>query len=258
MVAGSDRDDSWGWRVERACAAAWPAGRRVTVGQWCVQHSGGGTRRINSASALAPVPLDPDTLEAIERCYTGAGLPAIVRLTSLAPDSSALLDAADYLPAEGSSATLLHDLTGDTGDDAGVRIDAIPSDAWRAARRALSRSAGQGAEDHLAPIARLAIPAGFASLAIEGRIVSLAFAACHDGIAVIEAVATDPAARRRGFAGRVVGALLGWARSQRAEAMALQVAHDNRAARALYRGLGFDRHLYDYHYRRRAICPNFA
>ena len=40
--------------------------------------------------------------------------------------------------------------------------------------------------------------------------------------------------------------------------MALQVAHDNRAARALYRGLGFDRHLYDYHYRRRAICPNFA
>uniref|UniRef100_UPI0025847FB7 GNAT family N-acetyltransferase, cg3035/Rv0428c family n=1 Tax=uncultured Sphingomonas sp. TaxID=158754 RepID=UPI0025847FB7 len=48
------------WRVERACAAAWPARTTDVLHGWAVARSGGGTRRINSASPLSPgATLDP-------------------------------------------------------------------------------------------------------------------------------------------------------------------------------------------------------
>ncbi len=247
MGAGSCDD---GWRVERACALAWPARDEVAVGGWRVSRSGGGTRRANSASpADADAQTDDATIAAIRDAYAAVAQPVIVRVPTLMPAVDALLDRHGFAPAEGHTLTIACDAPPRRGDDA-VRLSTVPDAAWIAARRALSVAAWGGAEDHLAPIGRLTVPAVFAALEAEGAVRSLAFAAVHDGVAIVEAVATDAAWRGRGLARRNVSALLHATAAVGAHCAALQVMADNLPARALYRAIGFDRHLYDYHYRR--------
>ncbi len=104
-----------------------------------------------------------------------------------------------------------------------------------------------------AMLAGLAIPAAFGAVRFGGPgtpLASLAYAAVHDGLACINMVATDPAARRRGLSRRVLLRLLAWAREAGAEGACLQVAADNAAAIPLYEGFGFRTDLYCYHYRR--------
>ena len=244
------------WRVERACAAAWPARTTDVLNGWAVARSGGGTRRINSASPLSPgATLDPPGLAAIVAAYRDAGLPAIVRLPTLIDPPTRALDDAGFAAAEGASTTLAL-VPGAMPAPPAMRatriaIDPAPTPAWRAARRRLSLVAGAGAEDHLEPLARLRAPAWFASAAIDGATRAVAFAALTDGIAIIEAVATDPDWRGRGLAGACVAALVDRATVAGAVRIALQVARDNAAALALYRRLGFTCQLYDYGYRRR-------
>lgn len=243
-------DHDRGWRVEHACARAWPAHDTRDVGGWRVARSGGGTRRINSASPTHPAATTNDTtLAAIRAAYDGAGQPTILRLPTLLPAVEVALDRHGFAPPEGHTQTLARD-TLPVAADAAVRIAPAADAAWRTARRALSLAAGAGADDHLAPIARLNTPALFAAVERGGAIRTLAFAAVHGGIAVVEAVATDPAWRGRGLARRCLLALLSATATLGAREAALQVAADNATARALYRRLGFDRHLYDYHYRR--------
>ena len=57
-----------------------------------------------------------------------------------------------------------------------------------------------------------------------------------------------PAQRRQGYAAGMMRTGLAWAHSAGATVAALNVAADNRAAQALYRGLGY-RRQYDYEYR---------
>ena len=60
------------------------------------------------------------------------------------------------------------------------------------------------------------------------------------GEAEILTLAVDPAARRRGVARALVEAVLNAARDAGADALWLEVAEDNAAARALYAAAGFD------------------
>jgi ribosomal protein S18 acetylase RimI-like enzyme len=99
-------------------------------------------------------------------------------------------------------------------------------------------------------LARLAVPAAFAGVRREGRLVSAAYAAVGEGWLCLEAVATDPDWRGRGLAGRTVAALMAWGATEGARAAGLQVQADNASAQALYRRLGFERELYRYHYRK--------
>ncbi len=69
--------------------------------------------------------------------------------------------------------------------------------------------------------------------------------------ALFGAVEVEPAARRRGLATAVMGALARQAYAEGATAAYLQVEADNEAARALYDRLGFTDH-HGYHYRRPA------
>jgi ribosomal protein S18 acetylase RimI-like enzyme len=101
-------------------------------------------------------------------------------------------------------------------------------------------------------IATIIIPKAFASLRIDGRIVAKAYGAIHDGLLVLESVATDPDYRQSGYSRKVVSALMSWAKNQGAPPACLQVISDNTPARALYASVGFDRELYHYHYRMRS------
>jgi GNAT superfamily N-acetyltransferase len=265
-----------GWRVERACAAAWPAGEVREVAGWAVSRSRGGTRRANSASARgATARLGRETIARIDALYAEQDLPTLVRVTDLTPGADAVLDAAGFAPPEGLTHTLALDwLRGEGGGPGGgtaggtgrshphdrpppepgsssrsgeVVLSTTADAAWIEVRRRLSLAEGRGADDQVGPALRLAVPAVFARIGRD----AIAYAAVAGGIAVVEAVAVDPTRRRRGLARLMLAALLDRVRSDGAGHAALQVMADNSPAIALYRGLGFGQDLHNYHYRRR-------
>jgi ribosomal-protein-alanine N-acetyltransferase len=83
-------------------------------------------------------------------------------------------------------------------------------------------------------------PGGFALMVEEGER-ALGFILCRvmAGEAEVLTLAVDPAARRRGLGRALVDAALGAARMAGAEAMFLEVAHDNAPAIGLYQAAGF-------------------
>lgn len=243
-------DDAIAWRVERACFAAYPPRAMARTGGWQVARSGGGSRRTNAASAItADATLDAATLAGIAALYDADGLPTIVRVTDLVPAASATLDKAGFSASEGPTRTLLRQLyRDDTFDGGAAAVATAPDAAWLSARRRL----GGDIEEPEALAARLSIPVAYARYDDGGLVGAVGYVAICDQIAVLEAIATDPIVRRRGFARTVVGALLDWAITHGAAYAALQVEEPNGAARALYAGMGFATDLYGYHYRRRA------
>ena len=242
------------WRAERACAAAWPAAGEQAVGAWIVRRSGGGTRRTNSASAArADAMLDAETRARIETLFARHRQPAIFRVTALTPAIDASLSDAGYEPPAGTTHTLAADLSGAHRRNAAVTLADLPDAMWRAARMRLSRALGAGQRDHVDVLDRLRVPAIFARADAGDDTRAVAYVALVDDLAVIEAVATDPAHRRRGLARACVASLLAAARDAGARTAILQVVADNAPALALYAQLGFTAHLYDYHYRRRAL-----
>jgi ribosomal protein S18 acetylase RimI-like enzyme len=247
--------DDLAWRVERACIAAYPPRAVERVGDWAVARSGGGSRRTNSASALDPdATLDAATLAAIAACYAAAGEPTILRCTDLAPRASILPGNASFLAPEGKSRAILRPAVAPDRISGDVAVTRAPDPAWLAARRRLA----PGIEDPAAVAARLAVPAAYARRYADGAVAALGYIALSDEIAVIEALATAPAARRRGHARAIVAALVGWACDSGARHIALQVEATNHPARALYAQLGFATDLYGYYYRRSAPCPSPA
>lgn len=86
----------------------------------------------------------------------------------------------------------------------------------------------------------LATPGAFALLAVEaGEPVGFALARAAGGEAEILTVCVRPEARRRGAGRALLAAVEREARARGAEALFLEVADDNLAARALYLGRGF-------------------
>lgn len=247
----SESDLSLAWRVERACAAAWPARATNALHGWSVGLSGGGSRRANSASAMThDARTDRAAIDDIVATFHAAGRPPIIRITDLvaAPVPSG------FGPVEGRTRTLIRPLDGSSAAPPRIdprRVDVVVGDAadagWRSARSALLPP--DAIPDHHLLPTRVTAPAVFARVTAGGATVSLGYVAITAGVAVIEAVVTDPAQRQRGYGGMLVTALLEQATRRGADYAALQVAEDNEPARALYRRLGFATDLYGYHYR---------
>jgi len=75
-----------------------------------------------------------------------------------------------------------------------------------------------------------------------------AFAAIHDGTAMLHAIETAQASRRKGVGRNMIRGLAFWAQSQNAHTIALLVTKANVAANALYASMGFMA-VGGYHYR---------
>lgn len=75
-----------------------------------------------------------------------------------------------------------------------------------------------------------------------------AFAAIHDGTAMLHAIETLADQRRRGLGRHMITALAFWAKSEGADTTALLVTRANVAANALYTSMGFTA-VGGYHYR---------
>lgn len=241
------------WRVEETCTSAWPALREVPLGDWVLRLSPGVSRRANSLNPLNARAGDVDAAIAAARpVLETAGQPALFRvLTPLLDPAVDHRLAALGFTAEGETITLYADGTDMAPlSDPDIRVRPRPDDAWLAAMYAMQERGPAERAVYARIVGSLTVPAAFASLAVDGRIVSAAFAALHDRLLCIESVVTDGAHRGRGLARRMLGGLFAWGEAQGMNGACLQVQADNDPAIRLYHRLGLTAELYRYHYRR--------
>lgn len=192
--------------------------------------------------------MDDALIEKVEAFYRSRGRPAVFRVTGMANEIDALLEARGYM-LDAPTRTLYAAL-GDVEamPTPGLHIESRASAAWLDARDRLNGSTPEARQSSRDIISAILLPCAFVSVVERGQIVSLAFGVLQDDLLIVESVITDEACRQRGLARLCLAGMLGWAQGQGAGAVALQVMADNRAALALYRGLGISRDLYGYHY----------
>jgi ribosomal protein S18 acetylase RimI-like enzyme len=138
----------------------------------------------------------------------------------------------------------------DIGTDPRVEIASTPGDDWLAAKAELTGLSAAQTVTLRETLSRLALPAAFACLRVDGRVASLAYIARRQGLLVVESVVTAAPLRGQGLARRMLSTLLASELAAGCTAACLQVQADNTPAIALYRGLGLTTELYRYHYRR--------
>lgn len=233
------------WTLERIFREAWPALEEHEADGWLARLTGGDTRRPNAINPLGPEAGNVlAATETFRAHYAAAGLRRIVRLPDFCLEADAALANAGWAK-EGTTRTIACDLAGRTMPaHPGLELTPAPSRKWIAARVGPD---GDPATEAL--LARLDLPAIFASIAHEGMVAAIGYAVIDEGVAVIESIRTHSAFQRQGLGRRCVGALLAASQQAGASTACLQVDAANAAGLALYAGLGFDRHLYDYHYR---------
>ncbi len=245
-------DAELAWRIEAVCFNAFPSLKQAILDGWLLRFSKGVSRRANSANPLHPgfAPVHA-VIEQIEAVYRRQGQPTIFRVPSfVAVALDAPLTERGY-GREGETCVLYGAMDAvAAAPDAGVELSAEPSPEWLAGMAEL-----QGhTEAHRAVYRRIveavAVPAAFAGLRIDGRLVALAYGAVSDGLLCYESVVTDAARRRQGLGWRVVASVAAWGRAQGARGVCLQVEASNTPARALYDRFGLTTELYRYGYRR--------
>jgi ribosomal protein S18 acetylase RimI-like enzyme len=246
--------DELNWRVEEACLNAWPSPRQVVHGDWLIRISGGPTRRTNSVKPLRAPRHDPrEVLETARALFGAQGQDTVFRMPSMVAGADRFLEEAGF-SFEGETCTLFADLEIlDPAWDHGVELTTKPTGDWLRAKARLTPLQENEHWIYEAMLGAIVAPRAFASSQIEGQTASVAYGVVHDGVLVIESVATDERFRQQGLARRTVGKLMAWARGQAAVGAALQVVADNGPAMRLYRSLGFGRELYRYHYRREPL-----
>lgn len=244
--------------LEQRSFRAWPALETHSAHGWIQRLSGGYTKRANSINALSP---DPDfTIEMkneLEAPYRQRGVPAVWRLSPLAPPSSdAVLAAAGYRLID-RSLVQRAPLDERFRRDPEIRIEGVASPDWLAGFAELSPVAPQHRETMARMLASIAAPVGFAQVdddgvtggvAADGRPVAFALGVVDGDHVGLFDVLVSPAARRRGLARRITQTIGAWGREHGARYIYLQVVATNDAALPLYAALGFET-VYSYAYR---------
>lgn len=238
--------------IERHSLRAWPAPEAVVHGGWVFRLARGFTKRANSANATQLHPAFDGVQAAAEALYARHGLPAIFRISPLAPpEADTRLQDAGYARFDSSrvlARALGHGLPwAESG--ARVEIAARPSAGWLDGFAAANGVAAWHQSTHHAMVRTIAGSTGFATVRGSGG------EAMGFGLAVREGdtvgfydIVVAPAHRRQGHGMALMLALMHWALADGAQRAYLQVRDQNEAARRLYAGLGFA-DLYAYHYR---------
>ena len=243
------------WRAERAGRNAWPALRRVWLGDWQLNFGEGLTRRANSANPLRPDSRGSAALvDACEALYAGQRQPAIFRLPTIIDAALDRRLAERGYESEGESLVLYGEIAGGAAAaDPAVQLLAQPSAEWFAAMALLQGHGERQSRIYRRIVEALAVPAVFALLTVDGGPAALAYGAVSEGLLCYESVVADRRRRRQGFARRIVKSLAAWGREQGIEGVCLEVEAANLGALALYQGIGLKTELYRYHYRRRQL-----
>lgn len=242
------------WRVERVCAAAWPNLKEEIYGDWVFRFGGGLTKRANSVNPYQIPHGDITTmLHAAERAYTQENLPLRIRVPSMLDASIEQQLARQGFISGDETLTLHMDLLhGAMRQDPDIIMHQQPDRLWLKTMWNLKGYHAQNQQIHAAILGKITAPAAFMALVMTGHIVALGYVVIDDNHLCLESLITDPEHRQRGYAQRLLGAMLAWGISQGVEGACLQVTAANEPARRLYRSMGFIRTLYHYRYWRMA------
>jgi len=232
----------------------WPAIEKVDLDGWSLRFSSGVTNRANSALPAGDLLGRPlaAAVDAVEREYSSRGLPTVFHLSEAAPAGLAGELARRGYVEHSPTVVMVASVDGGgalpgsdgAGASAGVRIELAdaPDEEWLDLWWSVDGRGGP-AEREVARRILTGVPSLYASLSVPGVLggmpVCVARLALVDDWGGVFAVATHPAARRRGFARELLTALGREARGRGVNALWLQVLADNAAAVRLYRGLGF-------------------
>lgn len=236
--------------LARVTARAWQPVESEPLGEWTLRAADGFTRRANSVLPLGDpgVPLD-DALARARAWYEERGLPPYVQTATGAEGTQERLCAAleergwrREVTAEVRIGSLAPIGDREPGD---VRLSRSMDEAWL---RRYNRSGVPG--PHVLHVLNSGPSVWFATVPGEGDVPAAIGRCVVDGRwAGFMAVEVDPAYRRQGLATAVMAALARRALEEGASAAWLQVETDNRAALALYEGMGFAVHHLYHHFR---------
>ena len=234
-------------RLERAALNAVPAPRVAWDGGFVLRAFLGGTGRANAACSLDP--REDTELEArvgrIEAHYARLALPCRFRSTPLDPPGLVpLLLARGYAEADG--AVVMRGGLRGAVDPLAVWCDG-PSAEWLSvlATAEYQGEARRAEKERSVPL--MACPATWLVLREDGVAVACGHAVADGTLCGLFDLAVRPEFRRRGWAGRLMGALAGWGAAQGATTCWLQVAPGNRAALGAYAAAGLEE-AYRYRY----------
>jgi ribosomal protein S18 acetylase RimI-like enzyme len=242
------RNDNLCWQIEDVCYRAWPSIEEERTHGWMLRSSNGTGRRVNSANPLGP---DCDLDKIIRICetfYRGKNqAPRFRVLSILNPAFDSLLEQRGYVE-EASTLTFYGDIASiPSAQDDQVVLTSKLTEEWLEALCRLQKQDDLRHATYRQIIESVAIPCLFASLKHEGRIAASCYGAVHNGLLCLETVVTDEALRGKGFARRIILALLAQMRPQ-ITGLCIQVMADNAPALALYRKFNLQE-IYSYHYR---------
>lgn len=225
--------------IERLAADAWPALESVEVDGWRLRASAGVTRRANSALPLS----DALPVDAVVDFYRSRAMAPVVQVSDEVTEGAlARLGWQRDIDVEVMAGPI------PTGDSS-ARISAQPDAAWVECWWTVDGRGGPAQLDVASRmLQRIEAPAGYASVALNGRTVAVGRAVAQEGHLGVFSMAVRPEVRRRGLGRQVLHALGDWGRQQGATTAYLQVFDGNVEARALYAGEGFGT-CHHYHYR---------
>lgn len=235
--------------LQEVAAVGWPAAETHALGDWLLRAGEGWTMRANSVLALGDPGCSLDSaLRRVQGWYAERDLPARFCLPlPLVPElETALAERGWAGPADDHEVLVL---TADTAaleapsrELPPVRLTGAPSAEW------LDLCAADGPVPAVG-VGVLTAPSSavFAEVRLAEEVVAIGRATVERGWVGITTVEVRPAARRRGLARQVVGALVAHGRMQGARHAYLQVSSSNAPARALYEALGLTvHHVYRY------------
>lgn len=221
-----------------ALDATWPAAEFRDLDGWRLRRGAGGGKRVSAASGSG------DVDEAIAAMAAWGQGP----LFQLWPGDEALdanLAARGYAVVDPVNiyAAPVAPLIDDRSEVARIlRLSApiaLAEDIWR--------DGGIGAE-RLAVMARAKGARAYMMARLGDRPAAVGFAATAGTIAMVHAIETIPAQRRKGAGRMIVQAAARFARDEGADTLALAVTKANTGANALYQSLGMTV-VSEYHYR---------
>lgn len=237
--------------LEERAFNAWPARQTVFHQGWVFRLSGGYTKRANSVNALVPgAPFD-GVREAAAALYARHGLPAVFRISPLAPaEADKELAEAGYQHFDPS--LVLHRPLARGGvaqPDGSTLISTSPSNAWLEGFAAANSVPLHHRALHNSMLDNIAHPAAFAlQHDDQGRAVGFGLGVLERGAVGLYDLAVAPEHRGGGRGRALVQALLQWAADAGAASAYLQVRAQNTPALRLYESMGF-KTAYSYHYR---------
>jgi N-acetylglutamate synthase len=229
--------------LEERLVNVWPAVETLIMDGWVIRLANGYTGRANSASPLAiGAGLTAELIDEIERVYAQASLPSCVRVTPVCdPTVEAQLLARGYRVKDRSRIMLL-DLQAyrDRAPEPRVTIERKPSQRWLSGVAAHQVPEKRNV-DHLNQIvSRMRVPAGFATLTVDGGDVGFGLCAIDRGYAEIGSIILDAKQRGKGLGRATVDALLVFAARESTHHAFLQVDATNAVAISLYASQGFE------------------